>query len=1063
MGKSQVIAKLTQPTTGRVLHRQRLFDQLRPSSDAASVVFVHAPPGAGKTTLAASYAEHLGVPALWYQVDSTDEDPASLFYHLKVAASGLHAEGASRLPLLTPEFTLGIEAFARRFFRRLFSLPGPRFTLVFDNCHEVGSGSTFFELLRVAADELPPGGQLLMLSRNVPPPAFARLRVNAALVEIDSEALALTRDESRALASQHGRADLSADEVDQLSARVGSWVTGFVLALRAKSSGNSASGSHDESAQLLFDYFSTEAFRGFQQDEQALLMRLAVLPWMTPLSATTLTGSARAALMLESLAKDHHFTTHQGGTKPVFQFHALFREFLLRKNADALSTLEQRELQLLAAQLMEQEGAPAEAFDLVVQTCSWGHARELVLRNAQALMAEGRHNSLRTWLEALPTELVQGDAALSRWAGVALLPGEPEAALAHFRRAFRLALEGEDQGLVVHSWAGMVDAIFQSYSDLARLDAVFEVFDCQVAPHLHLLPMSDQGRTVAIGFLALVFRRPNHPKVLAWTRPIRELSCTVPDPQVRHLLKLQLATSHLWRGELQSAHAIVKTLGLPRHDPDSDPFIAVVLSLTHATYRLYSGEYKECAAAVESGLDVAKHSGLHIWDSILCGMGAAACLGAGRIEQARGLISRMSEYLDEARVIDHSKLLILQAWYDLADGKPFSALEQIEHALEAVTRGGVPHFRGICLLTVAEIQMCCAHLDEAQASLDQVSETILATGNSMLEWFRHLMTARLAQARGDSGSALAALAVGLRLGREHGYLHFYFWPRETLSNLFGMALAHHIETDYVHQLIARNHMLPPSTGPALVAWPWPVKVFTLGGFHIDIDGKPMTFSGKVQKAPLNLLKVLLAYGGQDVAEHRLEEALWPDSEGDAASQALATTLSRLRKLVGPEAITRHGGMLSVNTEVVWCDAQVLSSLLDGYSLEGAAVLNAIGLLYRGRFLPQDEDRCWALPMRAHIHKAVVSTLLASARRDADKGRHDEAIAACERGFEIDDLGEGFYELAMRALVATGRNAEAVRLYRQCQHELSARLGVEPSPATRRAYLSALAPASAEAQ
>ena len=255
-------------------------------------------------------------------------------------------------------------------------------------------------------------------------------------------------------------------------------------------------------------------------------------------------------------------------------------------------------------------------------------------------------------------------------------------------------------------------------------------------------------------------------------------------------------------------------------------------------------------------------------------------------------------------------------------------------------------------------------------------------------------------------------------------------------------------------------MLPPPSGLARIAWPWRVRVFTLGTFRIEIDGEPLVFSGKVQKAPLNLLKSLIALSGENVAEHRPEEALWPDSEGDAARQALATTLNRLRKLIGPEAITRHGGVLSLNTALVWCDAQALSSLLVAQVDDSVTVLSAIELLYRGPFLSPDEEHGWALPMRDHIDKIVASAMLGAACRYANAGRHDEAIALCRRGLEIDDLAESLYEIAMRSLLATEHKAEAVRLYRQCEYEFSTRLNVAPSPAIKAACLSALAAAPA---
>ncbi len=59
--------------------------------------------------------------------------------------------------------------------------------------------------------------------------------------------------------------------------------------------------------------------------------------------------------------------------------------------------------------------------------------------------------------------------------------------------------------------------------------------------------------------------------------------------------------------------------------------------------------------------------------------------------------------------------------------------------------------------------------------------------------------------------------------------------------------------------------------------------------------RPVRFTGKAQRKPLALLQALVAFGGQRVREDRLSEALWPDADGDAAHQALSTTLHRLRR------------------------------------------------------------------------------------------------------------------------------------------------------------------------
>ncbi len=69
-----------------------------------------------------------------------------------------------------------------------------------------------------------------------------------------------------------------------------------------------------------------------------------------------------------------------------------------------------------------------------------------------------------------------------------------------------------------------------------------------------------------------------------------------------------------------------------------------------------------------------------------------------------------------------------------------------------------------------------------------------------------------------------------------------------------------------------------------------------------------------------MLKALIAFGGKDVGETRLSDALWPDAEGDAARTSFDTTLHRLRKLIGNDkAIVINEGLLSLDDRKVWTD------------------------------------------------------------------------------------------------------------------------------------------------
>jgi DNA-binding SARP family transcriptional activator len=234
----------------------------------------------------------------------------------------------------------------------------------------------------------------------------------------------------------------------------------------------------------------------------------------------------------------------------------------------------------------------------------------------------------------------------------------------------------------------------------------------------------------------------------------------------------------------------------------------------------------------------------------------------------------------------------------------------------------------------------------------------------------------------------------------------------------------------------------------------------LGGFELIRDGEPVRFTGKAQQRPLDLLKLLAALGGKEVDTQQVMAALWPEADGAAAKTSFDSTLFRLRKLLDVEnALVLAAGKLSLARSLVWTDVWALEAAFDaahsgsqtdgsGTSVERTArrLLDA----YPGPLLGADENP-WTAKPRDALRARFVRTLMHLGERLEAQGDWGSAIDVYRRGLEADNLAESFYRGLMRALAATGDQAEALNAFRRCRELLSIVLGIKPSAETDRLY------------
>jgi ATP/maltotriose-dependent transcriptional regulator MalT len=957
------VAKVSEPRIARVVARARLFRRL----DAARrhpVVWIQGLPGAGKTTLVASWLRSRGIRSLWYHLDAGDAELATFFYYLGIAARKAAPRRRSPLPLLTPEYLQDVPTFARAHFRELCSRLAPPFALVFDDFHEVAARSELHVALREALLEVPERITAILVSRGDPPPELARLRANGAMAIVRGDELQLTLGEAKALASLRAPRRLSGRDVQALHARSGGWTAGLVLMLADDAARGADRAPAGAGPREVFDYFAGEILDRAADPMRRLVLETAILPKVTPAAAERLTGIREAPQLLADLARQGYFTTRVDGDEPGYEYHPLFREFLLARGREALPPGRASALRLEAARLCAHDGQTEAAVELLRQAGAWDDLAQLALESAERMIATGRARTLARWIEGLPPDAADRRPALSYWLGVALLPSDPRRARRELERSLPRFLEQGDPAGAYLAWAAGVETFIWEWADFTGLDDWLATLD-RLRGRWPEPPGPEIAARVALTtYSALMLHRPDHPGAAEWEARAIEIALGPGPPALRLAAGTYVVVCTGWfRGELRRVRPVVEALAPLSRGAGMHPHTVIMWRSGEAPYHWNLGATEAARRVTRDALALAEHTGIRGWDPVLqLQRFFTALAGDDRVE-AEGALAAMKALLDPVRRINVGSFEMAAAMLALRRGEHDDAAQSARRGVELFAQSGYPFGRMHCELTLARALLLRGALDDAAALVGAVRRGAAAAKSSYFEYGACLIEALLELQRDDAQAAVASLRAALALGRSGGFVGCPWLSPADLAELCAAALEHGVEDDHARALVERLGLRRPAGAGWLASWPAPVRIDALGALEVSRGGIRVVFGPKTPRKPLELLRLLVAHGARGAALGALAEALWPDADGDVAHHALETTLYRLRRLLGdPAALVRRDGRAALDGERVFVDAWAVEALASraealrsgGHLGEALRVAAQANELYRGDLLPDDD-------------------------------------------------------------------------------------------------------------
>lgn len=743
------------PFIPRLHLRQKLT-----AAAAGKLTLISAPPGYGKTSLAADFVLGLGpdTPHIaWLSLTEQDDEPVRFWQYLMAAIqTRLPQVGAAALPLLSLQ-PPPLETVITLLSNDLLPLADGSLILVLDDYHLI-THPAIHDALNFWLDYLPPGLHLILTTRTDPPLGLPRRRARGELTELRPPDLRFTEPEMIAFLHQLVARPLPTSLLTSLAHRTEGWVAGLKLAgltlqqqVEPLTVGPPMTGDHP----YLLEYFTEELLQQQTAAQRQFLSQTAILKRLSAPICQAVTGQVDSATRLRQLVQANFFLTPLDERQEWFSYHALFREALLAQ----LSPEQQPELHDRAARWYAEAGLVDEAIGHWLLAGEATNAAALVEAQARVYLDRGEFFLVRGWLDQLPPAVKQQRPRLILLVAIILGGTGQIAAAADWLQTHETTLAS---ATLPPDWQG---ELAQLRASLARFRG--DVIGCIEAARQALAlfaPEHINGRAAAYLNLLLAYVQQGALADVAETLTrLAGLGTT------HHLLEARqgVAWLQIRQGDLAAAAQTYQQMIQQAEQQQPSPFVALGLAQVGWGEILY--EQNDLPAAIEQ-----LHQGMaHLQNSIEQIVLATAAGTLAQALQAQGdgaaaltVLAQADDWLKRLRLQDLGCTALVAAYralIHLRQGNRDAAWQWVA-AYEGNAAMRLTFLRELQFLVLARIYLALGQPELAIPFLERLYEEATARRWTGLLVKVDCLQALAWRAVGDEAAALTCLRRSLESG-----------------------------------------------------------------------------------------------------------------------------------------------------------------------------------------------------------------------------------------------------------------------------------------------------------
>ncbi len=415
--QSQLLAtKFFVPSVSHdLLDRPRLRTLLQKSLQYPLTI-ISAPAGFGKTTLLSSWIQSLPThhPRIaWLSLDEEDNDPQLFWTYVLSALSTYQSEGLISLfkSLQSPQAPS--LKYLLKGLINILAESRQQFVLILDDYHLI-TEQQVHTTLSYLVEYLPAQMHIILSTRTDPPLPLSKLRARQQLLEIHTDQLRCTTEETKAFFKIVMGIQLPEETIEEVTAHTEGWLVGLqLIGLSLRESTHPASLLEEISGdqRYILDYLTEEVLRKQPEEIQTFLLSTCILEQLNASLCDTVTEQSNSQQMLEQLEQTNLFVVSLDSRRQWYRYHALFAEALRYRLEQTYGDLGPS-LHHRASLWYGEHDQTTQAILHALHAKEWHRAADLIERKSMALNALTwgvKHHQLfllRDWLEQIPANVI---------------------------------------------------------------------------------------------------------------------------------------------------------------------------------------------------------------------------------------------------------------------------------------------------------------------------------------------------------------------------------------------------------------------------------------------------------------------------------------------------------------------------------------------------------------------------------------------------------------------------------------------------------------------------------